>query len=160
MEQKQPMKNTNLKNLLDEEIETASELPTPKKRRKPDESHRVTLTKKKKDSPLKGKTETVETTPKTRTRVSQFPAGTKTIAGKQYDIKMVLEVHQKASTVSKPKKAVRTLERVIDEHGQVFNTGTVTVALYSQFEVPEERLMVMEAEDVEILLKLLEVAEL
>lgn len=90
----------------------------------------------------------------------KFPGNTKTEEATIYEVELTMNILTKKTQMVPLTKPVKTSEKVIDLNNQIFNAGTATIVLIrDQYGAPVERVQGLEAEEVELLLKLFGLAE-
>lgn len=163
MAEKQQPKNTKSKNLIEDDLSKAKIV---RKRSNPMSGLPIqtTPTGKKPSSTKRGTASQKTKPPEDQEIPSNFPKpkpgkGMPIVEGTKLTVKMSLEVSMKKTTLQQPKKPVRSADRVIDEHNQIFEYGSATVVVINERGLPEERVIPLEAEDVELITKLLGAVE-
>lgn len=85
----------------------------------------------------------------------KFPGNTKTEEATIFEVELTMNILTKKTEMVPLTKPVKTSEKVIDLNNQIFNAGTATIVLIrDQYGAPVERVQGLEAEEVELLLKL------
>lgn len=94
------------------------------------------------------------------TRRPKMPGGTKTVKADTYELNLVLSLTMGKVEVAQRVPRTETLEKIIDEHHQIFKAGTLTILLKKdQYSLPAEMTKGMDARDVELILKLFGLAK-
>lgn len=102
-------------------------------------------------------TSTRKSVPRTKPK---FPQPTKTVKATTFELNLTLEVTTGTQEIQQPKKRIATLERVIDKKKQMFKAGTATIVLKTRgYALPAERVIGLDAKDVEIVLQLFGLAK-
>lgn len=168
MAEKRQQTNMKSKNLIEEDLSKAKIVRKRSNPLKRDTTAIATMPMpKRKSSPKRGTTSKKTAPPETtedQEIPSKFPKQKPgkempVVDGMKLSVKVDLEVMLKSVKLQQPKKPVRTPSQVIDEHNQIFEYGSATVTILSERGLPEERVIPLDAEDIELISKLLGAAE-
>lgn len=97
---------------------------------------------------------------KTTDRENEFHARMKTVTGTQYEVEMSIAVKKIETKIVPPESRIVMSEKVVDTLNQIFKAGTLTFSIQESMSMePAEAMQGVDAEDVEIILKLFGLAK-
>lgn len=91
---------------------------------------------------------------------NEFHARMKTVTGIQYEVEMSIAVKKIETKMVPPENRIVMSEKVVDKLNQIFKAGTMTISIQESMSMePAEAMQGIDAEDVEIILKLFGLAK-